>query len=51
MEYVNLGGSVKDCLGKELLKEVFSSGRLKWGGMVIEFIVGNMGIGLVLVVF
>jgi len=48
LEYVNPGGSVKDRLGKELLKEAFSSGRLKRGGTVIEPTAGNTGIGLAL---
>jgi len=48
LEYVNPGGSVKDRLGKELLKEALSSGRLKRGGTVVEPTAGNTGIGLAL---
>ena len=46
LEYVNPGGSVKDRLGKELLKEALSSGRLNRGGTVVEPTAGNTGIGL-----
>ncbi|MGG0535557.1 PLP-dependent cysteine synthase family protein [Priestia aryabhattai] len=48
LEYVNPGGSVKDRLGKELLKEALGSGRLKRGGTLVEPTAGNTGIGLAL---
>lgn len=48
LEFMNPGGSVKDRLGIELLKEAFSSGKLKKGGTVIEPTAGNTGIGLAL---
>ncbi|MDQ0269542.1 PLP-dependent cysteine synthase family protein [Cytobacillus purgationiresistens] len=48
LEFMNPGGSVKDRLGRELLKEAFESGKLKKGGTVIEPTAGNTGIGLAL---
>ncbi|PLS01237.1 PLP-dependent cysteine synthase family protein [Neobacillus cucumis] len=48
LEFMNPGGSVKDRLGIELIKEAFSSGKLKSGGTVIEPTAGNTGIGLAL---
>lgn len=48
LEFMNPGGSVKDRLGIELLKEAFSSGELQEGGTVIEPTAGNTGIGLAL---
>jgi O-acetylserine dependent cystathionine beta-synthase len=48
LEFMNPGGSVKDRLGIELLREAFSSGKLKEGGTVIEPTAGNTGIGLAL---
>ncbi|MDZ5470895.1 cysteine synthase family protein (plasmid) [Bacillus sp. 31A1R] len=48
LEFMNPGGSVKDRLGQELLREAFESGELKEGGTVIEPTAGNTGIGLAL---
>lgn len=48
LEFMNPGGSVKDRLGMELLKEAFESGKLVKGGTVIEPTAGNTGIGLAL---
>ncbi len=48
LEFMNPGGSVKDRLGIELLREAFSTGNLKEGGTVIEPTAGNTGIGLAL---
>ncbi|MBD7935765.1 MULTISPECIES: PLP-dependent cysteine synthase family protein [Cytobacillus] len=48
LEYMNPGGSVKDRLGQELLRNAFESGKLKQGGTVIEPTAGNTGIGLAL---
>src|SRR3954451_10876423 len=48
LEFMNPGGSVKDRLGMELLKEAFKSGELKKGGTIIEPTAGNTGIGLAL---
>lgn len=48
LEFLNPGGSVKDRLGLELLKDAFESGKLKDGGTLIEPTAGNTGIGLAL---
>ncbi|WLD92178.1 PLP-dependent cysteine synthase family protein [Alkalihalobacillus sp. AL-G] len=48
LEFYNPGGSIKDRLGKELLEEAFTSGKLKPDGTVIEPTAGNTGIGLAL---
>lgn len=48
LEFMNPGGSVKDRLGIELLRDAFESGKLKRGGTVIEPTAGNTGIGLAL---
>lgn len=48
LEFMNPGGSVKDRLGIELLKDAFKSGELKKGGTIIEPTAGNTGIGLAL---
>lgn len=48
LEFMNPGGSVKDRLGVELLREAFESGKLQAGGTVIEPTAGNTGIGLAL---
>ncbi|MEH7253610.1 cysteine synthase family protein [Neobacillus niacini] len=48
LEFMNPGGSVKDRLGIELVREAFESGKLKEGGTIIEPTAGNTGIGLAL---
>jgi len=48
LEFMNPGGSVKDRLGRELLREAFESGKLREGGTIIEPTAGNTGIGLAL---
>lgn len=48
LEFMNPGGSVKDRLGKELLREAVTSGKLQPGGTIIEPTAGNTGIGLAL---
>jgi cystathionine beta-synthase (O-acetyl-L-serine) len=48
LETYNPGGSIKDRLGQELLREAFESGKLGEGGTVIEPTAGNTGIGLAL---
>jgi O-acetylserine dependent cystathionine beta-synthase len=48
LEFMNPGGSVKDRLGLELLREAFASGKLRPGSTVIEPTAGNTGIGLAL---
>lgn len=48
LEFMNPGGSVKDRLGLELLKEAVESGKLQPGGTIIEPTAGNTGIGLAL---
>ncbi|RHW40576.1 cysteine synthase family protein [Neobacillus notoginsengisoli] len=48
LEFMNPGGSVKDRLGLELLREAFETGKLRAGGTIIEPTAGNTGIGLAL---
>ncbi|GMB07540.1 cystathionine beta-synthase (acetylserine-dependent) [Thermolongibacillus altinsuensis] len=48
LEYFNPGGSIKDRLGQELLRDALESGKLKEGGTIIEPTAGNTGIGLAL---
>lgn len=48
LEFFNPGGSIKDRLGKELLRDALDSGKLKPGGTIIEPTAGNTGIGLAL---
>jgi cystathionine beta-synthase (O-acetyl-L-serine) len=48
LEFMNPGGSVKDRLGLELLREALESGKLQVGGTIIEPTAGNTGIGLAL---
>lgn len=48
LEFFNPGGSIKDRLGIELLKEAEETGKIKPGGVFIEPTAGNTGIGLAL---
>ncbi|WCK53780.1 cysteine synthase A [Aneurinibacillus sp. Ricciae_BoGa-3] len=48
LEYFNPGGSVKDRLGIELIRDAEQRGALKTGGTIIEPTAGNTGIGLAL---
>jgi cysteine synthase A len=46
LEFMNIGGSVKDRVAKAMLDEAEKAGHLKPGGTVIEPTSGNTGIGL-----
>ncbi len=48
LEFYNPGGSVKDRLGQELVREALESGKLSEGGTIVEPTAGNTGIGLAL---
>ncbi|MGG0716395.1 cysteine synthase family protein [Robertmurraya massiliosenegalensis] len=48
LEFLNPGGSVKDRLGIELLREAIANGNIKEGSTIIEPTAGNTGIGLAL---
>ncbi|MFE8703257.1 PLP-dependent cysteine synthase family protein [Cytobacillus sp. FJAT-54145] len=48
LEFMNPGGSVKDRLGQELLRDALETGKLEEGGTIIEPTAGNTGIGLAL---
>jgi O-acetylserine dependent cystathionine beta-synthase len=48
LEFLNPGGSVKDRLGMELIRDALVSGKLQEGGTIIEPTAGNTGIGLAL---
>jgi O-acetylserine dependent cystathionine beta-synthase len=48
LEFFNPGGSIKDRLGQELLRDALETGKLKEGGTIIEPTAGNTGIGLAL---
>jgi len=48
LEYFNPGGSIKDRLGQELVRDALETGKLKEGGTIIEPTAGNTGIGLAL---
>ncbi|KPL60735.1 PLP-dependent cysteine synthase family protein [Rossellomorea vietnamensis] len=48
LEFFNPGGSVKDRLGLELLKDAVVNGKIMPGGTFIEPTAGNTGIGLAL---
>lgn len=46
VEFFNPGGSVKDRIGPNIIKEAEGSGRLKPGGTIVEATSGNTGVGL-----
>jgi cystathionine beta-synthase (O-acetyl-L-serine) len=48
LEFMNPGGSIKDRLGVELIREALESGKVQEGGTIIEPTAGNTGIGLAL---
>lgn len=48
LEFYNPGGSVKDRLGRELIADALTSGKVREGGTIIEPTAGNTGIGLAL---
>ncbi|MBW8011588.1 MAG: cystathionine beta-synthase [Chloroflexi bacterium] len=49
IEFFNPGGSVKDRIAINMIKEAEDSGRLKPGGTVVESTSGNTGIGLAII--
>lgn len=48
LEYYNPGGSIKDRLGIELIRDAEERGLLKKGGTIVEPTAGNTGIGIAL---
>ena len=48
LESYNPGGSIKDRLGQEIVRQAIKNGQLKEGGTIIEPTAGNTGIGLAL---
>ncbi|MBP1931182.1 cysteine synthase A [Ammoniphilus resinae] len=48
LEFYNPGGSVKDRLGVELIRDAEEKGLLKPGGTIVEPTAGNTGIGVAL---
>ncbi|PKG24475.1 PLP-dependent cysteine synthase family protein [Niallia nealsonii] len=48
LEYYNPGGSIKDRLGMELIKDALKTGKIQKGSTIIEPTAGNTGIGLAL---
>ncbi|WP_323703190.1 cysteine synthase family protein [Mammaliicoccus sp. Dog046] len=49
LEMYNLGGSIKDRLGKHLIEHAMSQGELSTGDTIVEATAGNTGIGLAIV--
>ncbi|UII81060.1 cysteine synthase family protein [Flagellimonas sp. CMM7] len=49
LEYVNPGGSIKDRVGYQMIKDAYASNKLKKGQYVVEMTSGNMGAGLAVV--
>src|SRR3569833_785370 len=48
-EFLNPGGSVKDCVVLFIIMDVEERGALRPGGVIVEGTAGNTGIGLALV--
>src|SRR6266446_6232565 len=48
-EFLNPGGSVKDCAALYIIKDAEERGLLRPGGVIVEGTAGNTGIGLALV--
>src|SRR5690625_1503682 len=48
LEFLNIGGSIKDRLGFYLIQKAIEKGKLQEGDTVIEPTAGNTGIGLAL---
>lgn len=46
LELFNPGGSVKDRIGKYMIKDAEESGRLKKGYTIVEATAGNTGLGI-----
>lgn len=46
LELFNPGGSVKDRIGKYMIKDAEESGRLKKGDTIVEATAGNTGLGI-----
>src|SRR3990167_6139503 len=46
LEYLNPGGSMKDRIGIEMIKDAEEKGLLKKGGLIVEPTSGNTGVGL-----
>jgi len=49
LEFLQPGGSVKDRVALQMIKDAYSSGMLKKGQPVVEMTSGNMGAGLAVV--
>ncbi len=48
LEYMNPGGSMKDRIGIQIIKEAEEKGELRQGSTIVEATAGNTGIGLAL---
>ncbi len=46
LEYLNPGGSMKDRIGIEMIKDAEKKGLLEKGGLIVEPTSGNTGVGL-----
>jgi cysteine synthase len=49
LEYIQPGGSLKDRVALQIVKDAYNSNRLKKGQLVVEMTSGNMGAGLAVV--